>query len=177
MVIWLIGMAGSGKTTVGRQLFSLTRESHPNTVYIDGDDIREIFKNNQTPKDYSATARRANADRISMMCQWLDQQGHNVICSILSVFEESREWNRENYSDYYEIYVKASMETLFERDQKGLYTGARAGEIPHVVGFDIPFEEPVKPDFILVNDQFKSDHSEDVKLLYNNIYPHLKSTS
>ena len=174
MVIWLIGMAGSGKTTIGRQLFKEVRSQHPNTVYIDGDDIREIFKTNQLNKDYSSYARKKNADRISAMCHWLDQQGHNVICSILSVFEASREWNRVNYTEYFEIYIKTNFETLCQRDQKGLYSGAQAGKIKDVVGFDIPFEEPLHPNYILENNIQKDHHYEDVSTIYSIIQKKLK---
>ena len=174
MVIWLIGMAGSGKTTVGRQLFKEVRMKHPNTVYIDGDDIREIFKANQLHKDYSSDARKKNAERISAMCHWLDKQGHNVICSILSVFEASREWNRATYSEYFEIYIKTSFDTLYRRDQKGLYSGAKAGKIKDVVGFDIPFEEPQHPNYVLENDIKKNHHQKDIDAILSMIQEKLK---
>ena len=67
----------------------------------------------------------------------LDEQGIDVVCSILSMFEESREWNRENFSKYYEIYIKTNMNTLKLRDQKGLYSSFEKGEINNVVGLDL----------------------------------------
>ncbi|MGA1823334.1 MAG: adenylyl-sulfate kinase [bacterium] len=152
MVIWIIGLAGAGKTTIGRELFALLRKSEPNTVFVDGDEIRSIFKHDHDKNAYTLKGRRKNAERIGEICAWLDRQGINVICSILSVFEETRTWNRKTYSSYFEVFIDVSMDILKKRDKKGLYSGATAGKIENVVGFDIPFERPEQPDIVVNND-------------------------
>ena len=80
MVVWLVGMSGSGKTTVGRLVYNAYKKIHPNTVFVDGDEIRALFKHDDLKKDYSVEQRRRNAERIYEICLWLDRQGINVVC-------------------------------------------------------------------------------------------------
>ena len=144
MIVWLIGLSGAGKTTIGKELYKIWKKDSRQTVIIDGDEIRKIFKHNTGDDPYSIEGRKINADRISNLCLWLDKQEINVICCILSVFEDSRRWNRENYSNYLEIYLKASEKILESR--RDLYKQAKDGVISNVVGVDIPFDVPKKFD-------------------------------
>lgn len=150
MVFWIIGMSGVGKTTIGRELYNQLKNDYPNTVLIDGDEVRNIFKHDTDQGDYSVKERKKSSDRLCDMCLWLDRQDINVVCCALSIFEESRKWNRNNFSSYFEVYIKANINFLQrERDYKGLYSGAINGEIQNVVGIDIPFPEPLNPDYIV----------------------------
>jgi adenylylsulfate kinase len=149
MVIWLIGLAGAGKTTVGRALYEQVRLLDRATVFLDGDHVREIMGGDL---GHSLEQRRQNGLRITRLCQYLDRQGINVVCAILSLFEEQQRWNRANYSDYFEVFIDVPMDVLAARDQKGLYSGAQAGRIPNVVGFDIPFTPPANADMGFRND-------------------------
>jgi adenylylsulfate kinase len=150
MVIWLIGMSGAGKTTIAREVYRQWRVVSPATVLVDGDEIREIFRH-ESADAYTLEGRRQNANRIHELCAWLDRQEINVVCSILSIFEETRARNRQRYSRYFETYVSVPLETLFERDNKGLYRAAREGRMKNVVGVDIRFEEPTRPDLVITN--------------------------
>ena len=143
MVYWIIGLAQSGKTTLGKSMYSMMKSVKPNTVYVDGDDIRANFGN----PGHTMDGRRKNADFICRLCKWLDSQGMDVICCILSVFKESREWNRKKYSKYFEIYIDVPMDILKKRDKKGIYSG----KIKDVVGVDIPFKHPNNSDYIFNN--------------------------
>ncbi|MBZ9610319.1 adenylyl-sulfate kinase [Rheinheimera maricola] len=147
MITWLIGLSGSGKTTVGRCLFNSLKDLKPNSVFIDGDEIREVFKHNRGSAPYTIEGRRQNAERIQALCKWLDNQGINVVCCILSIFEESREWNRENYSDYFEVFVDTPMEVL--KTRREMYVRAERGETDNVVGMDIPFPPPKAPNLVI----------------------------
>ena len=140
MIVWLIGLSGVGKSTIGKELYKLWKKDSKPTVIIDGDEIRKIFKHNVGDDPYSIEGRKINAERISNLCLWLDKQGINVVCCILSVFKESRKWNRENYSKYIEVYLYASQKVLSKR--RPLYDQARKGIIRNVVGVDIPFDVP-----------------------------------
>lgn len=146
MVIWLIGMSGSGKTTLGRRLHDHYKKSHQNMVFLDGDILREVWGDSL---GHSIEARRINAHRISHLSQMLDKQGIHVVAAVLSIFPEWQQWNRENLSQYYEIYLDVPMEVLERRDTKGLYSKARNGDLKEVVGVDIPFPNPAAPNITL----------------------------
>ena len=145
MVIWLIGMSGAGKTTLARALHDQLKSEHANLVMLDGDVIRDVFPD----VDHSVEGRRRNAERISQLCRLLDSQGINVIAAVLSIFPDWQRWNRENFSRYFEIFLDIPLETLKQRDEKGLYAAAMAGKMKDVVGMDIPFPPPANPDLVL----------------------------
>ncbi|MBQ91007.1 MAG: adenylyl-sulfate kinase [Acidimicrobiaceae bacterium] len=151
MVIWLVGMSGAGKTAIGRELHRLLKTRAPNTVFVDGDEIRAVFKHDRGDEAYTVEGRRVNTDRLRELCAWLDRQDLHVVCCTLSVFEDALRWNRENLSRYYEVYVSVPIDVLRRRDQKNLYAPAFAGETSNVVGVDLPFSPPPNPDYVLDN--------------------------
>lgn len=146
MVIWLIGLSGSGKTTLGREITRQWKQQAANTLLVDGDEVRRIFRQDTQAADYSLAGRRLNAERIFELCAWLDAQEINVVCSILSIFPDLRALNRTRFHHYYEVYLNPPMETLVERDTKGLYRQALAGDMSDMVGVDIPFQPPSAAD-------------------------------
>lgn len=151
MVIWLVGMSGAGKSVIGRALYRLLKREEPATVLVDGDEIREVFRHDRGEDAYAVEGRRRNAERIREICAWLDRQEINVVCCILSIFEESHAWNRAHLRDYFEVYVSAPMAVLEKRNPKDLYRKATRGEMTNVVGVDIPFTPPANPDLVIDN--------------------------
>ena len=149
MVVWIIGLAGSGKTTLGKALTCLWKPRQAATVMLDGDHFRHIMGNDL---GHSQTDREKNGWRFCRMCHFLDQQSINVIACILSNFPEQRVWNRSHYSNYLEVFIDTPMEVLTSRDQKQLYSGVEQGRIQGVVGMDIPFAKPTSPDIVVSND-------------------------
>lgn len=148
MIVWLIGLAGSGKTTIGSALAERMRLEHAPTVLIDGDAFRAIMGDDL---GHTVEDRRKNGERISKLCAALDQQEINVVACVLSLFHEHQVWNRETFSDYVEVYIDVPMSVLEERDQKNLYSGAIAGRIKNVAGVDIPFYPPANADLRIDN--------------------------
>jgi adenylylsulfate kinase len=149
MVLWLVGLSGSGKTTLGKAIYASIKKRFPNTVFLDGDEVRQIFGNDLS---HTVEDRWVNAQRITHLCGFLDRQGIHVVCAVLSIFHESQRWNREHLQDYFEVYIDAPLDQLRRRDPRGLYQAAMAGDIKDVVGVDIEFHPPSQPNLVIRND-------------------------
>lgn len=152
-VYWITGLSGAGKTTIGKLFYDKIKADHLDTVFLDGDVLRKVFGDDL---GYSREDRKKCAMRYSRLCAMLQEQGMNVVCCTISMFDSVREWNRHNIQNYKEIYVKVSMNTLQRRDQKGLYSGVTTEEQKEVVGVHMDNEEPKYPDLILENDGEKT---------------------
>lgn len=149
MVIWIIGLSGAGKSTLGNQVLSgLKQRGIQNVVNLDGDSVREAFGNDI---GYSLEERRLNAKRISAFSKFLDEQGIHVISPILSLFQETRDWNRNNIASYFEVFIDAPLEQLILRDTKGIYKKFKNGELDNVAGLDLKFKRPTNSDLIIDN--------------------------
>lgn len=170
-VYWITGLSGAGKTSVGKLLYEKMKQKYPNTVFLDGDVLREVFGNDL---GYTREERIKCAMRYARLCKMLQEQGMNVICCTISMFDEIRSWNREHITNYREIYVKVSMEELVRRNQKGLYSASMEAlkkqnqkDLPEqnqkglhrstienreVAGIHVEIEEPKNPDMILDNE-------------------------
>lgn len=161
-VYWLTGLSGAGKTTIGHLWYEKLKESGEAVVFLDGDELRQVFGDDL---GFTEADRRKSAMRNARLCALLAKQGITVVCCTISMFDSVRTWNRENIPGYFEVYVKASMETLCSRDQKGLYS--REGR--DVAGVHFQVEEPKRPDLILENDGQKTP-IEQAKLLHKAVY-------
>ena len=142
---WLTGLSGAGKTTIGRLWYEQLRRTRPNVVFLDGDTLREVFGDDL---GFTEADRRKSAMRNARLCALLAGQGIDVVCCTISMFDSVRDWNRAHIPGYIEIYIKASMETLRKRDQKGLYSAGKSD----VAGVHFSVEEPKNPDITLIND-------------------------
>ena len=148
MVIWIIGLSGAGKTTLAREVKRLATLNAISMVHLDGDSIREVMGNDL---GHSLEDRLKNAERICRLCYLLDENGINVVCSILSIFPSTRTWCRENLSSYYEVYIEAPLSQLKERDSKLLYSKFESGQVQEVAGLDLDFPIPNNPDLTINN--------------------------
>ena len=157
MVVWIIGLSGTGKTTLANLVVDRIRQSGNKVVLLDGDLIRELFANDV---DHTVEGRRRNAERLSRLSHYLARQDVPVVAAVLSIFPEWQRWNREHKPDYREVYIKASIETLLRRDIKDLYGRALKGEIPNVVGVDIPFPEPENADLVIDNEEDRGEFDD-----------------
>lgn len=151
MVIWITGLAGAGKTTIAEKVYKKLKKESSNTVLLDGDVFRNVFGEN----GYSRHERFKLAQKISNLCSFLSNQGINVVCATIGLFKEIHQLNRTQIKDYIEVYIDVSMEELIRRDKKGLYSGAISGEIKNVVGVDIEYDIPKKPELIIKNNKFE----------------------
>lgn len=141
---WVTGLSGAGKTTVSKALYNKLKSKKDNVVFLDGDILRDVFGNDL---GYTKEDRLKSAMRNSRLCKMLSEQGIDVICATISMFDDVRKYNRDNILGYKEIYLSVSLEVLKERNQKKLYSNGS-----NVVGMDIEFEEPKCPDIVIEND-------------------------
>lgn len=148
MVIWLIGLSGAGKTTLANAVVARVRAMGRPVVLLDGDAVREMFGNDL---GHSIEDRRINAQRICQLSKFIESQGIAVVCAILSIFPESRAWNREHLSRYFEVFIDTPVEHLVHRDSKGLYARYKRGEIQGVAGMDLQFPPPDQADLVIHN--------------------------
>ncbi len=143
-VYFFTGLSGAGKTTIGGLFYRRLKNTKPNVVYLDGDEIRPVFGEDS---GYGFEARRHLAERAFRICKMLSDQGIDVVICSISMFHSVRDWNRKNLKNYKEIYIRVKRETLLRRNKKELYTQGN-----NVIGVDLPFEEPQMPDLIVQND-------------------------
>ena len=152
MIMWIIGLSGSGKTTLGEEIIRVLKEKEKKAALVDGDVVRQIINQDI---GYDQQSRRQNARRISNLCKFLEMQNIDVVACVLSISEADRSWNRENFENYFEVFIQAPVTTLQLRDSKGLYSSFLEGKITNVVGMDIEFEPPLRPDLVILN--YESD--------------------
>lgn len=157
MVVWMIGLSGAGKTTIGREVWKQWQRRNPAVVMLDGDEIRAVIGRDPHGDPYSPAGRRRNAERMTALCELLDRQGIDVICCILSIFPDMRAANRQRFRDYFEVHVATPLDVCISRDVKNVYAPALRGETENVVGVDIPFEPPSTPDLVLDNSSADAD--------------------
>ncbi len=148
-VYWITGLSGAGKTTIGKLLYEHILTKKKNVVFLDGDVLRQVFGNDL---GHSEEERRISARRNANLCALLSSQGIDVVCCTISMFQSIRDWNRDNITNYREIYLQVPLDILKERNQKSLYSDMEKGKVKNVCGLDITVEEPTKPDILIVND-------------------------
>jgi len=145
---WVTGLSGAGKTTVGTLLYEHLRARGAAVVLLDGDALRAVSGNT----DYSGAGRDQMAYQNMRLFKLLTDQGIDVVACVIGMREAYRQWNRDNIPNYREIYLKVSLEELFQRDSKGLYSRLKNRETEYVYGVDLQCEEPECPDVVVENE-------------------------
>ncbi len=147
-VVWLTGLSGSGKSTIGTHLERTLFDSGYNVMLLDGDSVR---KGLCADLGFSDEDRRENIRRVAELSALLAHQGILVICAFISPFRAERDLARRLAGEcpFLEIFVDCSLEECKKRDPKGLYAKAEAGDIKKFTGVDSPYERPLKPDLLL----------------------------
>ena len=148
-VIWLTGMPGSGKTTIAKALYPKLKESGFKAEILDGDVVRKEL----SPElGFTKQDREIHARRVVYLCKLLSRNGIISIVSLISPYRDFRRYARSETNmnnNFYEVYVKCSLETCITRDPKGLYKKALSGEIKDLTGLQDPYEEPENPEIIV----------------------------
>jgi adenylyl-sulfate kinase len=144
--LWFTGLSGAGKTTVSSRVAEeLKRRGHKVEV-LDGDVIRT---NLSKGLGFSREDRDTNIRRIGFVCHLLTRNGVVAVAAAISPYAEIRRENRKLIGDFIEVFVSCPLEKLVERDTKGLYKKALAGEIDNFTGVNDPYEDPENAEIIL----------------------------
>jgi adenylylsulfate kinase len=155
--LWLTGLPGSGKTTLAHSVAEALRERGVTKLEIlDGDEIRTLVSKGL---GFSREDRDTNVRRIAYVCELLTRNEVVAIAAAISPYRESRDYARKNISRFVEVFVKCSLDVLVERDPKGLYRKALAGEIGNFTGISDPYEEPLNPEITVQTDRESIDES------------------
>jgi adenylylsulfate kinase len=158
IVLWFTGLSGSGKSTLAHALEEKLFQKGCRTFVLDGDNVRHGLNSNL---GFSETGRTENIRRISEVSKLMLESGLIVMTAFISPIKKDRNEARKLISsdDFIEIYCKASLETCENRDVKGLYKQARAGEISNYTGIDSPYQVPENPELIIDTDNQSLEES------------------
>lgn len=139
----MTGLSGAGKTTIALILEQELRARDLKVERLDGDVVRESLTRDL---GFSKEDRDKNIERVAFVAKLLSRNGVACICSFISPYQAVRDKVRAETTNFVEVFVDAPLETVMERDVKGLYQKAIAGEIPNFTGISDPFEAPLNPD-------------------------------
>jgi adenylylsulfate kinase len=145
-VVWLTGIPGAGKTTIAEQLRETFREAGRNVEVMDGDEIRRGLS---ADLGFSKEDRSDHASRVQFVSKLLARNGVAVVVALISPYREFRQRVRDDIDDFVEVWVEASVDACIERDPKGLYAKALAGEIKDLTGLQDTYEEPLEPEVVV----------------------------
>ncbi|VAX33370.1 Adenylylsulfate kinase [hydrothermal vent metagenome] len=157
-LVWFTGLSASGKSMIVHNLEKELFIQGIRTYVLDGDNVRHGLNANL---GFSREDRKENLRRIAEVSKLFADAGILVLAAFISPYREDREYIRERFKgdNFFEIYVKCSVEECERRDPKGQYKKARAGIIKNYTGISAPYEEPEKPDMVIDTEIFDVESS------------------
>jgi adenylyl-sulfate kinase len=144
--VWFTGLSGAGKTTVAVTLTEKLRARGLKVERLDGDTVRQSLTRDL---GFSKEDRDKNIERVTFVAKLLSRNGVGVLASFISPYRKTREMVRNETTNFIEVFVHAPLEVCAERDVKGMYAKAFAGEIKNFTGVSDPYEEPLNPEIML----------------------------
>lgn len=159
-VLWFTGLSGSGKSTLAHAVEDRLHKMGASTFVLDGDNVRHGLCGDL---GFSDNDRVENIRRIGEVAKLMSEAGVITLTAFISPFREDRNTARKllPHGDFLEIYCQCPLEVCEQRDVKGLYKKARAGEIRYFTGIDSPYEEPKRPELVVVTGEKSLDQCAD----------------
>jgi len=145
MTLWFTGLSGAGKSTLARSVQAELEKRGRTTMLLDGDEVRALSPG----LGYSREDRAAQAARVAARCVDLARSEIIALASLISPYRADRDAARATIGSFMEIYVRCPLSALIQRDARGLYRRALAGEIEHFTGISDPYEPPLHPELIV----------------------------
>jgi ATP sulfurylase/adenylyl-sulfate kinase len=149
VTVWFTGLSGSGKTTIAKRVETILHERGVPVERLDGDIVRQSLTRDL---GFSKEDRDKNIERVTFVSKLLTRNGVVTLCAFISPYKAVRDQSRREIGEFLEVYVKASLDALLERDVKGLYRKAMAGEIQNFTGVNDPYDEPENPELVCDTD-------------------------
>lgn len=155
-VLWFTGLSGSGKSELAARIAEKLRKVRKYVEILDGDVVRQSLT-----KDLGFTEadRKTNLERVTFVARLLSRNGVATIVAFISPYIASREAAREVTTNFIEVFVKCPVEVCIERDVKGFYKKALAGEIENFTGISHPYEDPANPEILVESDKETPEES------------------
>ncbi len=148
--VWFTGLSGAGKTTISQLVErELRARGYTKIEVLDGDVVRTHLSKGL---GFSKEDRDTNIRRIGWVCHVLTRNDAIAIAAAISPYRAIRDEVRANVGRFVEVYVEAPLEVLAERDVKGLYRKAMAGQLPNFTGVSDPYEAPLNPEVTCYSD-------------------------
>src|SRR5438552_5047922 len=165
VTLWMTGLSASGKSTIACILEQMLLHRGKHAYRLDGDNIRMGLNKNL---GFSADDRAENIRRIGEVAKLFTDAGVIAITSFISPYKKDRDAVRASMKpgEFVEVYVNVSLETAEQRDPKGLYKKARAGQLKGFTGIDDPYEAPEKPEIVIETETTKPDEAAKRILAY-----------
>ncbi|MBZ0180205.1 MAG: adenylyl-sulfate kinase [Melioribacteraceae bacterium] len=157
MVIWITGLARSGKSEIGEKLTALLKKKGLKAEHLDGHTIRNLFPET----GFSRQEVNEHIKRVGLLAKKLEEQGVFVVASFLSPYKESREFVRKLVDGYYEVHISTPVEVCEARDDKGIYKKARQENLPNFPGVTVKYDLPEKPDLEIDTTSLSTDDAAD----------------
>ena len=145
-VFWMTGLSGAGKTTIALDVEAQLKARGIKIERLDGDVVRESLTRDL---GFSKEDRDKNIERVTFVAKLLSRNEVGVLASFISPYQETRDMIREQTTNFVECFIHAPLEVVAERDVKGLYEKAFAGEIPNFTGVSDPYEAPENADIVI----------------------------
>lgn len=165
IVLWFTGLSGSGKSTLAREIEKKLFAAGHLSYVLDGDNIRFGLNKNL---GFSPADRAENIRRIGEVAKLFADAGVITLTAFISPYRADRDTARGllKEGEFIEVFVKCPVEECEQRDTKGLYKKARAGEIKEFTGISAPYEEPVSPEIVLDTALLALDEAADLVIRY-----------
>jgi adenylyl-sulfate kinase len=154
--LWFTGLSGAGKSTLSQAVVDRLRGCGAKVELLDGDIVRTRLSKGL---GFSKEDRDENIRRIGFVCELLSRHGVIVVVAAISPYRAVREEVRSSIERFVEVYVECPIDVLAQRDTKGLYKRALAGELPHFTGISDPYEPPLAPDVTIHSSQEAPEQS------------------